>query len=352
MPDEDRILDLLAEIDYQRERGNLVTPEELCPGEAELCAALRRRLRERAAVDCPSTSASRPPHTSPLPLLKGYTITEQLGQGRLGIVYLARPKGPGEPVAVRLVLCAAVADRPRLRDGLEALVRCRHPHLVGVLAWGRYEGCPYLVLECCRGGDLARRLAGRPLPPGEAADLVARLARALHHAHQCGLVHGHLTPSDVLFREAEPGGGPLPKIAGTGLVPLLEAVAGPLALSAAADRLLYRAPERGGDVAADVYALGAILHECLTGRPPGGDVVSLPPGVGEVCRKCLERDAHLRYATAGDLADALARCGERKSEGERRRGGPAAWWRGLGRAAGTFFERIGLRPRRPLGREP
>jgi serine/threonine-protein kinase len=300
MLNEERLLDLLAEIDYQREIGSPVTPEQLCQGDEEMLAALRQRLGARRPLDrTPVSDANRPPHLSQFPSLKGYSVTAQIGQGRLGIVYQARAAS-GRTVAVKLLLCGGFVEesrRPQLEAGLRSLQQCRHANLVEVLDWGNYEGCLYLVLDYCPGGDLSERLRNGALPPRDAAGLVETLARGLHHAHQQGIVHAQLSPHDVLW--AADGS---PRIADAGLVPLLEAVSGPLPLPAAS-RLGYRAPEqgqRGADrPAADVYALGAILRESLAGQPPGA--------LKKICKKCLEPQPRRRYATAGQLAGDLAR---------------------------------------------
>jgi serine/threonine protein kinase len=300
MVNEERLLDLLAEIDYQREIGQPVTPEQLCQGDEELLAALRERLGARSSLDrTPVSDANRPPDTSPLPSLKGYSVTEQIGQGRLGIVYQARAAS-GRPVAAKLLLCGGFVEesqRPQLEAGLLALKKCRHASLVELLDWGNYDGCLYLILEHCPGGDLSGRLRQGPLSARDAAGLVEALARGLHHAHQQGIVHGHLSPHHILW--SADGSA---RIADLGLVPLLEAVSAPLLLRPPAGRLGYRAPEQdqpGADrPAADVYALGAILRECLAGQ--------LPPGLKKICKKCLEPQPPRRYATAAQLAEDLA----------------------------------------------
>jgi serine/threonine protein kinase len=300
MVNEERLLDLLAEIDYQREIGSPVTPEQLCQGDEELLAALRQRLGARRPLDrTPSSDARQPPNLSALPSLKGYSVTAQIGQGRLGIVYQARTAS-GQPVAAKLLLCGGFVEesrRPQLEAGLLSLKKCRHTNLLEVHDWGNYEGCLYLILEYCPGGDLSGRLRNGPLSPRDAAGLVEALARGLHHAHQQGFVHGHLNPHDVLW--SADGSA---RVADVGLVPLLEAVSGPLLLPPAAGRLAYRAPEQDqpglARPTADMYALGVILRECVAGH--------LPPGLKKICKKCLEREPRRRYATAGQLAEELA----------------------------------------------
>jgi WD40 repeat protein len=234
----------------------------------------------------------------------------------------------------------------------EAAARLQHPNIVAVYEVGESEGRPFLALEFVDGPSLAARLAGTPQPPAGAARLAEVLARAVDHAHERGVVHRDLKPANVLLAGSEgerrgvsppvedaldrlPDAAPLancvPKIADFGLAKRTD-MAGLTASGAIVGTPSYMAPEqaagKGREVgpAADVYALGAILYECLTGRPPflgatAADtllqVVSqepvpprrLQPGVPRdletICLKCLRKDAARRYASARDLADDL-----------------------------------------------
>src|SRR5262249_43749027 len=144
-----------------------------------------------------------------------------------------------------------------------------HPGVVQVYEFGTHAGLPYFALEFCPGGSLATLLAGTPLPPDRAATLVEQLARAVHAAHEHGIVHRDLKPANVLL--AEDG---TPKIADFGLAKRVEGGSGLTQTGAILGTPSYMAPEqargKGKEVgpAADTYALGAILYECLTGRPP------------------------------------------------------------------------------------
>src|SRR5262249_2681010 len=150
-----------------------------------------------------------------------------------------------------------------------AVARLNHPNVVRLHVAGGQAGRAFLVMELVEGGDLTRRLGGRPLPPAEAAALVGTLARAIHHAHARGIDHRDLNPSNVLL-----AGDGTPKITDFGLARDLSGPAGQTPSGAVLGTPAYMAPEQAAGkgktvgAAADVYGLGAILYECLTGRLP------------------------------------------------------------------------------------
>jgi serine/threonine-protein kinase len=266
-----------------------------------------------------------------LPEIPGYEIERLLGRGGMGVVYLARHLGLNRRVAVKL-LRESRQDDPglvaRFRREAEAAARCQHPNLVQIHEIGEHAGVPYLALEYVAGGHLGRELAGEPRPPIEAAGLVETLARAIDHAHAQGVVHRDLKPANVLLT---PDGQP--KITDFGLAKLRDSTT-ETEVGTMLGTLAYMAPEQvradSGDIGprADIHALGAILYEALTGRPPyraetpqrvfhailNEEVVppsSRRPGVPRdleaICRKCLEKEPARRYATAADLAEDLRR---------------------------------------------
>jgi serine/threonine-protein kinase len=202
-----------------------------------------------------------------------------------------------------------------------------HPHIVQVYDVGQQQGCPFFSLEYVEGGSLAQKLQGRPQDPEQAAQLMETLARAIHVAHQHGIVHRDLKPANVLLAD-----GAVPKITDFGLAKRLDADIGQTQSGAVMGTPSYMAPEQAaGKVkeigpATDVYALGAILYEMLTGRPPFQAATTLDtvrqvlseepvppsrlqPGVPRnleiICLKCLEKNPRQRYATAEQLADDL-----------------------------------------------
>jgi serine/threonine-protein kinase len=261
----------------------------------------------------------------------GYEVLARLGRGGMGVVYQARQEGLNRLVALKMIVAGAQAepaDRARLRAEAQAQARLQHPNIVPIYEVGEAEGCPYLALEFVPGGTLGRKLAGTPQPAAAAARLVEALARAVHHAHQHGLVHRDLKPANVLL--AADG---TPKITDFGLAKRLE---GPQTTASGEIRGTpsYMAPEQAADnpvavgPAADVYALGAILYELLTGRPPflaesalatllqvrSLDPVPprrmqphVPRDLEMICLKCLHKDPSRRYPTAEGLAEDLRR---------------------------------------------
>jgi tRNA A-37 threonylcarbamoyl transferase component Bud32 len=261
----------------------------------------------------------------------GYEVLGELGRGGMGVVLKARQVKVNRLVALKMILAGDLAgdrDRQRFQTEAAAIARLQHPNIVQVYEVGEHDGLPFFSLEFCPGGSLDRKLEGTPLPPAEAAVLVEKLARAMHFAHQKGVVHRDLKPGNVLL--AEDGA---PKIADFGLARQLDG-AGQTSTGQVLGTPSYMAPEQAvgegktAGPAADVYALGAILYECLTGRPPFRAATSLdtllqvvkqepvavrqlqpktPPDLDTICRKCLEKDPGRRYASAADLADDLAR---------------------------------------------
>jgi eukaryotic-like serine/threonine-protein kinase len=261
----------------------------------------------------------------------GYEILGELGRGGMGVVYKAQQVGLGRLVALKMILAgghAREADLARFRTEGEAIARLQHPNNVQVYEVGDYEGKPFFSLEFCPGGNLDRKLNGTPLPALEAARLVETLAGAMHAAHGRNVIHHDLKPANVLL--AEDG---TPKVTDFGLAKKVESGSGLTQPGAVMGTPSYMAPEQAQGrkaigPAADVYALGAILYECLTGRPPfrGStplDTIvqvvadepvrvrqlqpSCPRDLETICHKCLQKEPDRRYASAVELAEDLRR---------------------------------------------
>jgi serine/threonine-protein kinase len=262
----------------------------------------------------------------------GYELLAELGRGGMGVVYQARQKGLERVVALKMILGGSHAGREeiaRFRTEAEAIARLKHPNIVQIYEIGERGGLPYFSLEFCSGGSLAKKLRGKPLPPREAALIVEALARGMQAAHDRGILHRDLKPANVLL--AEDG---TPKITDFGLAKKLDDEGqGRTRTGVVMGTPSYMAPEQAEgkkDIGplADVYALGAILYECLTGRPPFQSATTLdtimqvvseepvpprrlnsrvPRDLEVICLKCLHKAPQGRYADAAGLADDLRR---------------------------------------------
>jgi WD40 repeat protein/tetratricopeptide (TPR) repeat protein/predicted Ser/Thr protein kinase len=264
------------------------------------------------------------------PAVPGYEVLGELGRGGMGVVYKARQLRPARVVALKVLLAGAHAgeqDLARFRAEAEAVARLQHPNVVQVYEVGEEKGCPYLALEYVEGGSLADKLKGTPLSAQEAARLAEALARAVHAAHEKGVVHRDLKPANVLLTADG-----TPKVTDFGLAKRLDGATLHTQTGAVLGTPDYMAPEQAeGKTAgppADIHALGALLYQMLTGRPPFlaenaldtllrvrlEEPVSpsvlrpkLPRDLGTVCLKCLQKDPARRYASALAVADDLHR---------------------------------------------
>jgi serine/threonine-protein kinase len=317
-----------------------LTPEEVCRHCPELLPVVHRRWQRKRACDAqldalflareslsPLSNLSPTLPSVELPRIPGYEILEVVGRGGMGIVYKAWHVRLDRPVALKMLLTGAHASRDsreRLQREAKVGAGLRHPNIVQVHDMGDQDGLPYFTMEFVEGGTLAQKLAGMPQPPRQAAALLATLAEAVQAAHRCGIVHRDLKPANVLLT---PDG--TPKICDLGLARRLDGEAGLTWIGTTVGTPSYMAPEQAEarpqtlGPAVDIHALGAILYELLTGRPPFRaataeetvrQVISqepIPPSWlnGEVprdletiCLKCLHKEPHLRYASAVALA--------------------------------------------------
>jgi serine/threonine protein kinase/Flp pilus assembly protein TadD len=261
-----------------------------------------------------------------------YPVVGELGRGAAGIVYRARDASLGRDVALKLLTSLEnPVRRERFRREALALAKLRHPNVVAIHHVGEHQGRAYMVLDLVEGETLQARLRrDGPLPPLEAARLVARLARALHHVHARGVVHRDVKPDNVLLCAGEP------LLTDFGLAKDLDADQAHLSRDGyCMGTPGYWSPEQArGDVerigpASDLYSLGATLYAALTGSPPlrgAGSVAAavmatcdevpapasarrpgVPPGLDAVCARCLAKAPGERYATGDALADDLER---------------------------------------------
>jgi serine/threonine protein kinase len=363
------------------------------PPRAELSAAERLKNLLAAELADPltakgvSTGVTRtghPPEPAAPPTVEGYRDLTELGRGGMGVVYRALHVRLNRTVALKMMLAgahASAAERARLRAEAEAVARLQHPNIVQIFEVGEQDDRPFLALEYVEGGSLHDRLKGNPLPATVSAELLESLARAIHYAHQHGVVHRDLKPANILLggvrgqgsgvsegrgvseETKESGAGDqtrlvvgVAKITDFGLAKQLDASVGQTATGAVLGTPSYMAPEQAGGKskeigpAVDIYALGAILYEMLTGRPPfraasaietldlvrNQEAVSprslqprLPRDLETVCLKCLAKEPRKRYVSAEDLAEDLRRF----RSGEPIQARPVSRWERLGKWA-------------------
>jgi WD40 repeat protein len=304
------------------------------PGEAEV-PGLGRLLGELAPTGSAPTAtpdSPRGPADDLPPAIAGYEVLGELGRGGMGIVYKARQTDLKRLVALKVIRAGARAgsrERARFRAEAESVARLQHPHIVQVHEISEQDGLLYLALELIDGGSLAQKTAGAPQPPREAAELIEVLGRAIHSAHEHNVVHRDLKPANVLLTRDG-----VAKIADFGLAKRLDEEPAPTETGSILGTPSYMAPEQvrgpghGIGPATDVYALGAILYELLTGRPPfkGASPMDtvlqvihdepvppsrlqrrIPPDLETICLKCLAREPGGRYPSAAALADDLRR---------------------------------------------
>jgi WD40 repeat protein len=336
-----------AEYSLRRRQQPELTPDEYRQRFPHLGDDLTTRLRAlseqrkapaRLAGDTPA-GADTPPERSregdgdaAALRIPNYEILSEVGRGGMGVVLQARHLGLNRAVALKMLRTgkhAGPEELARFKAEAEAVARLQHPHIVQIFEVGQQDGRPYFALEFVDGPSLDKKLRGTPLPALQAAQLALTLARTIHHAHQKGIVHRDLKPANILLTADG-----TPKVGDFGLAKRLDAGPGHTETGEIIGTPSYMAPEqatgktRQVGPAADIYALGAILYEMLTGRPPfkaetGVDTVlqvihddpvppsrlqpKLPRDLETVCLKCLEKDPRKRYATAAELADDLQR---------------------------------------------
>jgi mono/diheme cytochrome c family protein/predicted Ser/Thr protein kinase len=328
-----------------RRQGRELSPEEICAECPQFADELRRRLRtivvmerllgrperEPARTGPAPAGAAEAAESERLPLIPGYEILRVIDRGGMGVVYEARQVDLGRKVAIKMISGAHLSPRvvTRFRLEAEAAAMLQHPNFVQIFEVGQVNGRPFLAMEYVAGGSLADLLGRQPLSARRAAEVMETLARAASAAHERGIVHRDLKPSNVML--AADG---TPKIADFGLAKRLDVAVNHTHTGEILGTPSYMAPEQAEGrkdligPATDVYALGTILYELLTGRPPfcGTSLMeslrlviaeepiapsrlapAVPRDLEAICLKCLEKAPARRYASALALAEDLRR---------------------------------------------
>lgn len=378
MANQERLNDLLLEWEDRRDAGRPISPEELCRDAPDLLPELQKRIKALQSMDgmLEGDGDAKPPlHTSPHRRagtdvggqhpktfeasfsLPGHEILGELGRGGMGVVYKARQTALNRLVAIKTFLPGEEVrpeDLARFKLEAQSVARLQHPNIVQIYEVGECESRPFLTLEFVEGGTLEDKLELRRWKVEEAAQLVEVLARAVHYAHSRDVIHRDIKPANILFG-IQAGSAPafatadgVPKIADFGLARCLQAGGPRLTKKGTVlGTPSYMAPEQAAgrseaiSPATDIHALGAMLYELITGRPPfDADSVyetlrqvirqpaeplrkfdpTIPEELEKICLRCLEKEPAKRYGSAEELAEVLRQF---------REGRPAAAPRGI-----------------------
>jgi WD40 repeat protein/serine/threonine protein kinase len=347
--DPEHFLDLVyGEFLLREQLGESPDLDEYARRFPSLAEELRLQVEVHRLV-APTKPTAAVASEEPLPAVRGYRLLGRLGHGGMAVVYKAWQEGLDRLVALKMIdghLRFDPERRERFRAEAALVAKLRHPNIVQVYEVGEHDGCPFFSLELVEGGTLAQHLAGEPQPARPAAALVATLARAMDYAHVRGIIHRDLKPANILLSfSREPTASAdsalaagsrlnecIPKITDFGLAKHLDADGTRTHSGAILGTPRYMAPEQAAGrtrqigPATDIYALGVLLYELLTGRPPFAAATVLetmeqvrsqepvspaqlnprvPRDLETICLKCLEKDPRRRYASARELAEEL-----------------------------------------------
>ncbi len=349
---------IALDVFYRRRQGHRPRPEDYLGRFADLDpGALAESMWDDAAGDSRAVAPPTPtfdhalgdtlPAAAPPRLVGDYEIRGEIARGGMGVVYRARQLSLNRLVALKMILPGQLVSAEasqRFRAEAENVARLQHEHIVPIYEVGDYQGQPYFSMKLIESGSLDRRMAEFNNDPPATARLMATIARAVHHAHQHGLIHRDLKPSNILV---DPHGQP--HVTDFGLAKRLEASIDLTRSNAIVGTPCYMAPEQAAgrqqnvSTVTDVYGLGAVLYEMLTGRPPFKadsplDTLAqvlqdepvrpqvrrreVPRDLEVICLKCLQKEPESRYPSAIAVAEDL----ERWLTGTPITARPATWW--------------------------
>jgi tRNA A-37 threonylcarbamoyl transferase component Bud32 len=338
-----RVNEIVADYLRSIERGELPDRAALIAGHVDLANELTAFFADhdrfwRAAAPL-ADALTLPPCESPEPgprhtvrYFGDYELLEEIARGGMGVVYKARQISLNRPVALKMILAGELATpeaRQRFRAEAEAAANLQHPNIVAIHEVGEHEGKQYFSMDFVVGKNLAEIVRGNPLPAERAASYVKTISEAIHFAHQRGTLHRDLKPQNVLIDADD-----RPRITDFGLAKRVDADSGLTRTGDVLGSPSYMPPEQAASQSAeigphsDVYSLGAILYELLTGRPPFAAATpweticqvlqtpavsprklnpDVPRDLETICLKCLEKQPQRRYHSARELAEELGR---------------------------------------------
>jgi hypothetical protein len=337
---EQRLQDVIAAYLDAEKDGQAPAREEWLAHHPDLADDLRRCLDNQAwaqRLGEPLRPGDTGPTSAPalgvVRYFGDYELLAEVARGAMGVVYRARQVSLNRTVALKMILAgqlAGPAELRRFRAEAEAAANLDHPHIVPIYEVGEHDGQHYFSMRLVEGESLAARLSasGGRLPPGEVARLVATVARAVHHAHQRGILHRDLKPANILLDHDD-----TPLVTDFGLARRVEGEGGQTQSGALVGTPEYMAPEQARaekqpTIAVDIWALGVILYECLTGvspfraatvldtlwkvvheepAPPRQLNATVPRDLETICLKCQSKEPRKRFANALELAEELER---------------------------------------------
>jgi serine/threonine-protein kinase len=342
---DEHLAQVLAEVSEQQRRGKKPDIDALTRQHPDLADELRQLLAiaqfadefgrshggATITISQPQPTHSQPPVDNGMPRTFGdFELVEEIGRGGMGVVYKAWEKSLKRFVALKMILRgehASGADLARFRGEAQSAAGLTHPNIVPVYKVDSENGQAYFSMKLVEGQTLSQRVKSGPLPPRDAARYLAAVSRAVHHGHQKGILHRDLKPANILI-----DGDDQPLVTDFGLAKRVEGGVSLTGTGAIVGTPSYMAPEQAAGnqgnpgPAADIYSLGAILYELLTGRPPflAATAVEtlllvrseepvrprllnpqIDPDLEFICRKCLEKNPEHRYASAQRLAEDL-----------------------------------------------